>query len=68
MTHDSISRRSDLEDVLADPAYFDAIFHSISKVKELYQSQTEFGLANETIASALASTALGTLSCLMRKG
>lgn len=46
-----MSRREDLEDVLADPAYFQAIFHTLSKVKELYQSQAELGLANETIAS-----------------
>jgi len=41
-----------------DPAYFGAIFHTISEVKELYQSQVELGLANETIASALTRSAL----------
>jgi hypothetical protein len=40
--------------MLVDPAYFEAIFHTLPKVKELYQSQVELGLANETIASALA--------------
>jgi hypothetical protein len=45
--------------VLSDPAYFQAIFHTLSKVKELYQSQTELGLANETIASALTSSTFG---------
>jgi hypothetical protein len=56
ITYGNTSRREDLEDVLADPTYFQAIFHTLSKVKELYQSQAELGLANETIASALASS------------
>ncbi|KAI9451393.1 hypothetical protein F5148DRAFT_1239653 [Russula earlei] len=43
--------RDDLEDLLTDPAYFQAIFHTLPKVKELYQSQAELGLANETIAN-----------------
>ena len=60
------SRREDLEDILADPAYFEAIFHSLSKVKELYQSQAEFGLANETIASASTSNALDPICILNR--
>jgi len=51
-------RREDLEDMLVDPAYFGAIFHTISEVKELYQSQVELGLANETIASALTRSVL----------
>ncbi|KAF8842129.1 hypothetical protein BDN67DRAFT_926763 [Paxillus ammoniavirescens] len=42
--------RTDLEDMLNDPAYFQAIFHSTSCVRSLYQSQTELGLANEEIA------------------
>jgi len=46
-------RREDLEDLLADPAYFQAIFHSLDRVKELYKSQAELGLANETIAREL---------------
>ncbi|KAH9969770.1 hypothetical protein BC827DRAFT_1162665, partial [Russula dissimulans] len=43
--------REDLGDLLADPSYFQAIFHTLPNVKELYQSQAELGLANETIAS-----------------
>ncbi len=54
IAHGNASRRDDLEDMLADPAYFQAIFHSLSEVKELYKSQAELGRANETIASALA--------------
>ncbi|TFY83105.1 hypothetical protein EWM64_g912 [Hericium alpestre] len=42
--------REDLEDLLADPMYFQAIFHSLDRVKELYQGQAELGLANESIA------------------
>ena len=45
--------------MLADPAYFQAIFHSLSKIKELYKSQSELGRANETIASALTSSTFG---------
>jgi hypothetical protein len=37
---------------MADPAYFDAIFHSLPQVMELYQAQAELGQANESIASA----------------
>lgn len=44
------SSREDLEDLLNDPAYFQAIFHSLERVKDLYRSQAELGLANETIA------------------
>ncbi|KAF9221675.1 hypothetical protein BS17DRAFT_785166 [Gyrodon lividus] len=36
--------------MLNNPAYFQAVFHSVSCVKSLYQSQTELGLANEAIA------------------
>ncbi|KAL0953425.1 hypothetical protein HGRIS_004661 [Hohenbuehelia grisea] len=43
--------REDLEDMLTDPAYFQAIFHSLPRVKALYQSQAEFGMANESIAN-----------------
>ncbi|EIW59713.1 uncharacterized protein TRAVEDRAFT_167218 [Trametes versicolor FP-101664 SS1] len=42
--------REDLEDLLADPAYFQAIFHSLPQVKLLYQGQADLGSANETIA------------------
>ncbi|KAI0729535.1 hypothetical protein BC629DRAFT_1302730, partial [Irpex lacteus] len=39
-----------LEDLLADPTYFQATFHSLNSVKALYQGQAELGLANESIA------------------
>ncbi|KAJ7695659.1 hypothetical protein B0H17DRAFT_1055072 [Mycena rosella] len=42
--------REDLEDLLNDPVYFQAIFHSLSRVKAMYQSQAELGMANESIA------------------
>ena len=44
-------RREDLEDLLVDPQYFQAVFHTLPQVKMLYQGQAELGLANETIAS-----------------
>ncbi|KAF5382566.1 hypothetical protein D9615_002885 [Tricholomella constricta] len=43
--------REDLEDLLTDPLYFQAIFHSLDRVKALYQAQSELGMANESIAS-----------------
>ncbi|KAF7299014.1 hypothetical protein MIND_00849700 [Mycena indigotica] len=42
--------REDLEDLLSDPVYFQAIFHSLSRVKAMYQAQAELGMANESIA------------------
>ncbi|KAJ6477337.1 hypothetical protein C8R47DRAFT_646575 [Mycena vitilis] len=42
--------REDLEDLLNDPVYFQAIFHSLDRVKAMYQSQAELGMANESIA------------------
>ncbi|KZT09144.1 uncharacterized protein LAESUDRAFT_756789 [Laetiporus sulphureus 93-53] len=42
--------REDLEELLVDPVYFQAIFHSLNRVKALYQAQAELGSANETIA------------------
>ena len=66
IAYGSTSRREDLEDILADPAYFQATFHTLSKAKELYQSQAEFGLANETIASALPSSALVPIRLMRR--
>ncbi|KAJ3557127.1 hypothetical protein NM688_g1636 [Phlebia brevispora] len=42
--------REDLEELLVDPAYFQAIFHSLERVKALYQDQAELGMANESIA------------------
>ena len=47
-------RREDLEDMLVDPAYFQAVFHTLTTVKELYRAQAELGLANESIASEWA--------------
>ncbi|KAG5648363.1 hypothetical protein DXG03_004935 [Asterophora parasitica] len=43
--------REDLEDLLTDPLYFQAIFHSLDRVKALYQAQAELGMANESIAN-----------------
>ncbi|XP_006462609.1 hypothetical protein AGABI2DRAFT_193713 [Agaricus bisporus var. bisporus H97] len=43
--------REDLEDLLADPVYSQAIFHSLGGVRRLYQSQADLGFANETIAN-----------------
>ena len=48
-------RREDLEDLLVDPAYFTAIFHSLERVKALYQAQAELGMANEAIARTSTS-------------
>ncbi|KAF8349208.1 hypothetical protein F5887DRAFT_482680 [Amanita rubescens] len=42
--------RQDLEEMLLDPNYFLAFFHSLEKVKVMYQSQTELSMANEAIA------------------
>ncbi|KAF8158918.1 hypothetical protein K438DRAFT_1909975 [Mycena galopus ATCC 62051] len=42
--------REDLEDLLNDPVYFQATFHSLPRVKAMYQSQAELGMANESIA------------------
>ncbi|KAF8195543.1 hypothetical protein BJ912DRAFT_1021238 [Pholiota molesta] len=42
--------REDLEDMLSDPVYFQAVFHSLAYVKDLYRSQAELGQANEAIA------------------
>ena len=48
---DGLCRREDLEDLLADPQYFQAIFHTLPQVKDLYQAQAELAQANEAIAS-----------------
>ncbi|KAH8825245.1 hypothetical protein DL96DRAFT_1531109 [Flagelloscypha sp. PMI_526] len=42
--------REDLDDILNDPNYFEAILHSLPRVKAQYDSQEELSLANETIA------------------
>lgn len=45
------SSREDIEDLLSDPTYFQALFHSLPRVKAMYQAQAELGMANEAIAS-----------------
>ncbi|KII90953.1 hypothetical protein PLICRDRAFT_106973 [Plicaturopsis crispa FD-325 SS-3] len=42
--------REDLEDLLTDPVYFQALFHSLPRVKAMFQAQAELGMANESIA------------------
>jgi len=37
--------------MLSDPTYFQAIYHSLDKVKALFQAQADLGAANESIAS-----------------
>lgn len=53
------SSREDLEDLLNEPAYFQAVFHSLDRVKDLYRSQAELGLANETIARMVSAPSTG---------
>lgn len=48
-------RKEDLEDLMTDSQYFQAIFHTLPKVKALVQAQSELGMANESIASQLIS-------------
>ncbi|KAF9513438.1 hypothetical protein BS47DRAFT_1317503 [Hydnum rufescens UP504] len=42
--------REDLEELISDPAFFHATFHSLPAVKALLHAQTELGMANESIA------------------
>ncbi|KDQ19774.1 hypothetical protein BOTBODRAFT_152274 [Botryobasidium botryosum FD-172 SS1] len=42
--------REDIEDLLTDPTYFHAFFHSLPRVKAMFQGQSELGMANESIA------------------
>ncbi|OSX57254.1 hypothetical protein POSPLADRAFT_1157774 [Postia placenta MAD-698-R-SB12] len=42
--------RDDLQELLVDPVYFQAVFHSLNQVEALYRAQAELGNANETIA------------------
>jgi len=42
--------REEFEDLLTNPVYFQAMFHSLHRVKELYQYQADLGMANEAIA------------------
>ena len=46
-----IHRRDDLQDLLHDQQYFQAIFHSLEHVKAVYRAQDEIVMANEAIAS-----------------
>lgn len=48
--------REDLEDLLVDQPYFQAIFHNLNRVKALYQAQAELSAANESIASSSVPT------------
>ncbi|KAE9391029.1 hypothetical protein BT96DRAFT_832585 [Gymnopus androsaceus JB14] len=43
--------RQDLEDLLSDTNYFQAVFHSLPAVKAMYAAQAELGNANESIAN-----------------
>ncbi|KAF8338234.1 uncharacterized protein EI90DRAFT_2562587 [Cantharellus anzutake] len=43
--------REDLEDLLSNPAYFEAVFHSLSPVRALFQAQLEVGMANQSLAN-----------------
>jgi len=52
----SACRREDLEDLIAEPAYFKAVFHSLDSVKRLYHAQAELGVANESIARVFPLT------------
>lgn len=46
-------RRDDLQDLLHDQQYFQAVFHSLEHVKAIYRGQDEIIMANEAIASEL---------------
>jgi hypothetical protein len=46
-----VCRRDDLQDLLHDQQYFQAIFHSLEHVKAIYRAQDEIVMANEAIAS-----------------
>lgn len=43
-------RRDDLDEMLNDPQYFQAVFHSLPQVKAMLQAQIELGMANEELA------------------
>ncbi|KAF5372272.1 hypothetical protein D9757_009640 [Collybiopsis confluens] len=43
--------RQDLEDLLNDSNYFQAVFNSLPRVKAMYDAQTELGNANASIAN-----------------
>ncbi|KIY53515.1 hypothetical protein FISHEDRAFT_33203 [Fistulina hepatica ATCC 64428] len=44
--------RDELQDLLNDPVYFQAIFYSLPRVKAMYEAQNELGMANESIAKS----------------
>ena len=48
-------RRQDLEDMLVDPVYLQAVLHSLEQVKVMYQAQSELSMANEAVASVYPS-------------
>ena len=48
-----LRRRDDLQDLLHDQHYFQAVFHSLEHVKGIYHAQDEIVMANEAIASEL---------------
>ncbi|KIK57247.1 hypothetical protein GYMLUDRAFT_46503 [Collybiopsis luxurians FD-317 M1] len=43
--------RQDLEDLLNDNNYFQAVFHSLPRVKAMHDAQAELGNANSSIAN-----------------
>jgi len=49
-----LRRRDDLQDLLHDQHYFQAVFHSLEHVKGIYRAQDEIVMANEAIASVLS--------------
>lgn len=51
-SHAEILRRDDLQELLTDPVYFQAILRGLPRVKAMFQAQAELGMANEAIASA----------------
>ena len=53
-----IYSRDDLQDLMHDQQYFQAIFHSLEHVKAIYRAQDEIVLANEAIASELSSISM----------
>lgn len=48
-----LCRRDDLQDLLHDQLYFQALLHSLEHVKAIYRAQDEIVMANEAIASEL---------------
>ncbi|EJC98514.1 uncharacterized protein FOMMEDRAFT_171117 [Fomitiporia mediterranea MF3/22] len=42
--------REDLEDMLNDPQYFQAVFHSLPQVQAMFQAQIDLGMANQELA------------------